>query len=403
MRGDPETLRKEIESIVARGENPEDYGAGSNWRQQYGFGDEVIDPNYNVGPTLAQPDPNYNVGPALSMPPPQPTSALPFSSKDIDYQPIVDRELSRRRYPEMVNDSIMGTFRSPYDQLLKDSLYRNQPQMSNPRYNPNRFGGAETLGNYRPSAPYMPGRYGNTMTGKGGQAGGRSPYGYGGGYGGGYGKGQTSPRYTPPMGGMYGGGFGFDGNLMPPTTTPTGGGKGGGGMQGRGYGGGNMYGGGFRGGFGGGYGGGKGGMGGYSPYGYGGMSPYGGSIYGTMGNTRSPFPQGSYFLTPGGALGGMPNYQKQQYYGTTNIHPITGQVMPPRMIEEEAPLPADVSTASPPADVFTASADADTGTNEVTNNGAETTPSYNMEALRNILEQYQGLNNFNFNNFNPFR
>ena len=219
--------------------------------------------------------------------------------------------------------------------------------------------------------------------------------------GGGYGiRGyQLNPRYNPPMGGMYGGGFGFDGNLMPPTTTPTGGGKGGGGMQGRGYGGGNMYGGGFRGG----YGGGKGGMGGYSPYGYGGMSPYGGSIYGTMGNTRSPFPQGSYFLTPGGALGGMPNYQKQQYYGTTNIHPITGQVMPPRMIEEEAPLPADVSTASPPADVFTASADADTGTNEVTNNGAETTPSYNMEALRKILEQYQGLNNFNFNNFNPFR
>lgn len=131
---------------------------------------------------------------------------------------------------------------------------------------------------------------------------------------------QDSPRYNPPMGGMYGGGFG--------------GGYGGG--YGRGYG---------RG-FGGGYGGGKGGggnmygmggyraaspympgrygntmtgmggyMGGYSPYGYGGMSPYGGSIYGTMGNTRSPFPEGSYFLTPGGARGGMPLYQQLQNYG----------------------------------------------------------------------------------------
>ena len=209
--------------------------------------------------------------------------------------------------------------------------------------------------------------------------------------GGGYGmRGyQPNPRYNPPMGGMYGGG------------------KGGGNT----YGGGNMYGmGGYRAAspyMPGRYGNSMTGMGGYgrgySPYGYGGMSPYGGSIYGTMGNTGSPFPQGSYFLTPSGALGGMPNYQKQQYYGTTNIHPITGQIMPPRMTEEEAPPPADVSTASPSADVSTASADADTGTNEVTDNGAETTPSYNMEALRKILEQYQGLNNFNFNNFNPFR
>jgi hypothetical protein len=128
---------------------------------------------------------------------------------------------------------------------------------------------------------------------------------------------QLSPRYNPPMGGMYGGGYG--------------GGKGGGGMYGMGgYRPASPYSPGR-------YGNSMTGMGGYSPYGYGGMSPYGGSIYGTMGNTRSPFPQGSYFLTPGGALGGMPNYQKQQYYGTTNIHPITGQIMPPRMIEEETP------------------------------------------------------------------
>jgi hypothetical protein len=102
------------------------------------------------------------------------------------------------------------------------------------------------------------------------------------------------------MGGMYGGGYG--------------GGKGGGGMYGMG---------GYRpaspyspGRYGnsmtgmGGY------MGGYSPYGYGGSTPWGGgSIYGTMGNTRSPFPQGSYFLTPGGARGGMPLYQQLQNYG----------------------------------------------------------------------------------------
>ena len=115
----------------------------------------------------------------------------------------------------------------------------------------------------------------------------------------------VSPR--PPMGGMYGGG------------------KGGSNMYGGGmYGGGNMYGmGGYRaaspympGRYGnamtgmGGY------MGGYSPYGYGGATPWGGgSIYGTMGNTRSPFPQGSYFLTPGGARGGMPLYQQLQNYG----------------------------------------------------------------------------------------
>jgi len=111
---------------------------------------------------------------------------------------------------------------------------------------------------------------------------------------------QLSPRYNPPMGGMYGGGYG--------------GGKGGGGMYGMG---------GYRpaspyspGRYGnsmtgmGGY------MGGYSPYGYGGSTPWGGgSIYGTMGNTRSPFPQGSYFLTPGGARGGMPLYQQLQNYG----------------------------------------------------------------------------------------
>ncbi len=123
----------------------------------------------------------------------------------------------------------------------------------------------------------------------------------------------SQPRYNPPMGGMYGGGYGRG----------YGGGKGGGGMQGRGYGGG-MYGmGGYRpaspyspGRYGnsmtgmGGY------MGGYSPYGYGGSTPWGGgSIYGTMGNTRSPFPEGSYFLTPGGARGGMPLYQQLQNYG----------------------------------------------------------------------------------------
>jgi len=119
---------------------------------------------------------------------------------------------------------------------------------------------------------------------------------------------QLSPRYNPPMGGMYGGGYGrgYGGGY--------GGGKGGGGMYGMG---------GYRpaspyspGRYGnsmtgmGGY------MGGYSPYGYGGSTPWGGgSIYGTMGNTRSPFPQGSYFLTPGGARGGMPLYQQLQNYG----------------------------------------------------------------------------------------
>ena len=115
---------------------------------------------------------------------------------------------------------------------------------------------------------------------------------------------QLSPRYNPPMGGMYGGGYGRS----------YGGGKGGGGMYGMG---------GYRpaspyspGRYGnsmtgmGGY------MGGYSPYGYGGSTPWGGgSIYGTRGNTVSPFPQGSYFLTPGGARGGMPLYQQLQNYG----------------------------------------------------------------------------------------
>ena len=103
--------------------------------------------------------------------------------------------------------------------------------------------GFSGMGNYRPAMPYMPGRYGNTMTGMG----------------------------------SYG---------MPS----------------------------FK--------------GGYSPFGYGGG--IGQSIYGTMGNMQSPFPHGAYFLTPGGALGGMPQYQQQQYYGTTNVHPITGAVtLPP--------------------------------------------------------------------------
>lgn len=124
---------------------------------------------------------------------------------------------------------------------------------------------------------------------------------------------QFSPRYNPPMGGMYGGGKGGGnmygmGGYRP--AAPYSAGRYGNTMTGMGSYGMPSF------------------KGGYSPFGYGGG--IGQSIYGTMGNMQSPFPHGAYFLTPGGALGGMPQYQQQQYYGTTDVHPITGAVnLPP--------------------------------------------------------------------------
>ena len=123
----------------------------------------------------------------------------------------------------------------------------------------------------------------------------------------------SQPQYNPPMGGMYGGGKGGGnmygmGGYRP--AAPYSAGRYGNTMTGMGSYGMPSF------------------KGGYSPFGYGGG--IGQSIYGTMGNMQSPFPHGAYFLTPGGALGGMPQYQQQQYYGTTNVHPITGAVtLPP--------------------------------------------------------------------------